>query len=64
MNRIVWVDYAKTIAIYAGYFIFGISPAEMTAGAARGLLFAFAGLLLCIPIVLFVEKYLRVLTDK
>lgn len=47
-----------------GYFIFHIQPAVMTNGPVRGLLFALTGLLLCIPIVVFIEKYLRVLTDK
>ncbi len=47
-----------------GYFIFHIQPALMTNGPVRGLLFALTGLLLCIPIVVFIEKYLRVLTDK
>lgn len=47
-----------------GYFILHISPSEMVAGPVRGLLFAFAGLLLCIPIVIFIQKYLRILTDK
>lgn len=47
-----------------GYFILHIQPYDMTAGPLRGLVFALAGLFLCIPIVLFIEKYLRVLTDK
>lgn len=46
------------------YFIFHIPPSAMTAGPVHGLLFALVGLLLCIPIVMFIEKYLRVLTDK
>ena len=47
-----------------GYFMFGIPPSEIVAGPVRGLLFALAGLILCIPIVMFVRRYLWMLTDK
>lgn len=47
-----------------GYFIFHIQPSAMTEGPVRGLLFALAGLLLCVLIVVFIEKYLKGLTDK
>lgn len=47
-----------------GFFVFHIPPAEMTIGLLRGFLFATLCMALCVPIVVFIRKYMRWLVDK
>lgn len=45
-------------------FCFGIPPEELTGGLIKGLVFASAAFLLCLPIVYIIQRYFPFLTDK
>lgn len=45
-------------------FGFGVDPAILTQGVARGLLMSIAALALCVPVIWIVERYARFLVSK